>query len=126
MVIVGCPVPGCEFESQDLSEALVIAILTIHGFSHQHASPVMAAPAQAPAPHGPRLDRPKVDVGVSIEEWNVFIRRWDVFRAGSGIGDAQVPFQLFQCAGSVLGDSLLKAAPDAATDELCPEPCGRG
>ncbi|KAK5934376.1 hypothetical protein CgunFtcFv8_014781 [Champsocephalus gunnari] len=46
MVIVGCPVPGCEFESQDLSEALVIAILTIHRFSHQHAAPVMAAPAQ--------------------------------------------------------------------------------
>lgn len=115
MVVVGCPAPGCEFKSGDLSEALVAALLTIHGFSHQHAAPVMAAPAQAPTPRGPRLDRPKVDVGVSIEEWNVFIRRWNVFRAGSGIGDAQAPFQLFQCAGPLLGDSLLKAVPDAAS-----------
>ncbi|KAK5887228.1 hypothetical protein CesoFtcFv8_015850 [Champsocephalus esox] len=64
MVVVGCPVPGCEFESEDLSEALVIAILTIHGFSHQHAAPVMATPprrpAQAPAQPQPLAARDSI------------------------------------------------------------------
>ena len=45
----------------------------------------------------------------SIEEWNVFLRRWNVFRAGSGIDATQAPYQLFQWAGPELGDSLLKA-----------------
>ncbi|KAJ8333519.1 hypothetical protein SKAU_G00415270 [Synaphobranchus kaupii] len=35
-----------------------------------------------------------------------------------GIGAAQAPFQLFQCAGPDLGDSLLKANPGAASQPL--------
>ena len=54
--------------------------------------------------------RPKVDIGVSTEGWNVFARRWEVFHTGSGIDDASAPSQLFQCAGTELSDSLLKAA----------------
>ncbi|KAJ8359136.1 hypothetical protein SKAU_G00156610 [Synaphobranchus kaupii] len=118
MVVVECSVPGCDFKTEDVSEALAIALLTNHGLAHQSASPVMAASVQAPAFRGPKLDRPKIDVGVSIEEWNVFIRRWDVFCTGSGIGAAQAPFQLFQCAGPDLGDSLLKANPGAASQPL--------
>ncbi|XP_068189722.1 uncharacterized protein [Antennarius striatus] len=78
----------------------------------------MAAPAQAHTPQGPKLDRPRVDVGVSIEEWNVFLHRWEVFCTGLGIGVAQAPFQLFQCAGPELGDSLLKANPTVASGSL--------
>ena len=118
MVVVECSVPGCTYKTNDVSEALAIALLTNHGLAHQSAPSVMAAPAQAPTPQGPKLDRPKVDVGVSIEEWNVFIRRWDVFCTGSGIGAAQAPFQLFQCAGPELGDSLLKANPTVASGTL--------
>ena len=71
-----------------------------------------------PVPRGPKLERPKVNVGVSTEEWNVFTCRWEVFRTGSGIDDASAPSQLFQCAGTKLGDSLLKANPHAASDTL--------
>ena len=118
MVIIKCSVPACTFTTEDVSEALAIALLMNHGFVHQHPAPVMAAPPQVSAPQGPKLDRPTVDVGVSIEEWNVFIRRWAVFRTGSGIAAAQAPFQLFQCAGPALGDSLLKADPNAASRPL--------
>ncbi|XP_077359925.1 uncharacterized protein LOC144005545 [Festucalex cinctus] len=116
MVIVECCVPSCAFSTADVSEALAIALLANHGFVHQN--PPAQATAQAPTFQGPKLARPTVDIGVSIEEWNVFTRRWEVFRAGSGIGDAQAPFQLFQCAGPNLGDSLLKADPDAASRPL--------
>ena len=116
MVVVGCSVPGCEFKSDDVSEATAIALLTNHGLAHQAAPPAIAGPA--PVSRGPKLDRPKVDVGVAIEEWNVFVRRWDVFRAGSGIDEASAPAQLFQCAGTELGDSLLKVNPNLTSDSL--------
>ena len=105
MVIVSCSVPSCEFRSDDVSEALAIAVLTNHGLAHQSRSET----AHTPVRQAPRLERPRVDVGVTTEEWNVFVRRWDVFRTGSGIDDASAPSQLFQCASTELGDSMLKA-----------------
>uniref|UniRef100_A0A1A8U7Y8 Uncharacterized protein n=1 Tax=Nothobranchius furzeri TaxID=105023 RepID=A0A1A8U7Y8_NOTFU len=114
MVVVRCSVPACTFATDDVSEALAVALLANHGLAHQSWTEP-AAPVRAPGLPGPAQDRPRVDVGMSIEEWNVFTCRWNLFRAGSGIGDAQAPFQLFQCARPELGDSLLKANPDAAT-----------
>ena len=46
------------------------------------------------------------------------LRRWDVFRAGSGIDDTSAPSQLFQCAGTELGDSLLKVNANPVTDTV--------
>ena len=63
------------------------------------------------APRAPQLDRPKIDVGASVEEWNIFLRRWNVFQTGSGIDDAFAAPQLFQCAEPTLNDTLLRAHP---------------
>ncbi|KAK3745249.1 hypothetical protein QZH41_001847 [Actinostola sp. cb2023] len=110
MVKVECSVPHCDFKTDDVSEAIAIALLANHGLAHQSTPPAIA--------RGPKLDRPKVNVGVSTEGWNVFVRRWEVFRTGSGIDNASAPAQLFQCAGIELGDNILKANPDAASDNL--------
>ena len=117
MVIITCSVPDCEFTSGDVSEAIAIAVLANHGLAHQAIVPPTAN-VTAPVPRGPKLERPKVDVGVTTEEWNVFVRRWDVFRAGSGINDTSAPSQLFQCAGTELGDSLLKVNVNPVTDSV--------
>ncbi len=111
MVVVRCSVPNCPFATDDVTEALAIALLSNLAFAHS-APP--AEPPQAPTLRGPKLERPKVDVGISIEEWNMFARRWEVFRSGSDIDDTSAPSQLFQCAGPDVGDSLLKANPNAA------------
>ena len=69
----------------------------------------MAGPPRATVViKGPKLDRPKVNIGVTLEEWNIFKRRWDVFGSGSGLDPDASSSQLFQCAGDELGDSLLK------------------
>ena len=112
MVVVECSVPSCDFKSEDVSEALAIALLTNHGLAH---STVTQGPSP---PSGPRLERPKVDVGISTEEWNVFTRRWEVFRTDSQIDAASAPSQLFQCAEKELGDSILKADPNATNGTL--------
>ena len=110
MVNISCSVANCGFETGEISEALAIAVLNNHALAHQHPAAAAAA--------GPKLERPKVDVGISEEDWNVFIRRWEVFRSGSRVSDAAAPWQLFQCAATVLGDSLLKSDPAITTKNV--------
>ena len=63
----------------------------------------------APDRRSPTCDRPSIDIGVSLEEWNVFTRRWEAFRRGSRISNESVSSQLFQCATKNLGDNLLQS-----------------
>jgi hypothetical protein len=116
--MVTCSVPNCDFQTDDVSEALAITLLANHGLAHQSTPPTATASELAPVPCGPKLDRPKVDIGITTEQWNVFVRRWEVFRTGSGIDDTSAPSQLFQCAGPDLGDSLLKANPSVVSNSL--------
>ena len=52
--------------------------------------------------------RAKVMLGISMEQWNLFMQKWNVFHIGSGISDGVAAIQLFQCAEESLGDVLLK------------------
>ena len=117
---VKCPFPGCTYETdEEGSEAIKIAYLSAHQISHMPGANVASNPT--PRIRTPVLDRPKVDVGVSAEEWNIFTRRWDVFVQGSGLVADDCSPQLFQCAAENLGDALLKTKPDITskpTDEL--------
>ncbi|KAK3779410.1 hypothetical protein RRG08_015811 [Elysia crispata] len=70
----------------------------------------MASPTLKPPQ--PKLDRPRIDIGVEEEVWNGFVRRWEAFKTGSGIGEATASMQLFLCASEPLGDLLLKADPN--------------
>ena len=116
MVKVKCSVPNCQFETDDASEALVIAILANHGLAHltvslsappKHQSPPVARTRATKSGH--RRDNRRVERICSplgrFPEW---------IRDRRGIS----PSQLFQCAGTELGDSLLKANPKAASDTL--------
>ena len=113
MIVLKCPIPGCLYETPESSETVACALLAaptpLHMTSQAHASQVAE---KMPRSHGPKLDRPKVDVGINQEEWNIFTRRWNVFVAGSGIHPENCSSQLFQCAGETLGNSLLKSDPD--------------
>ena len=113
MVIVNCPVPGCFYNTSDEDAAVVAALLNIHALTHVQAS---AAPP-------PKLDRPRIDVGVEEEVWNNFVRRWEAFRLGSSLNETSAPSHLFQCASEALGDLMLKTDPQIQSrsekDILC-------
>ena len=117
MVNVKCTLAPREFETGDVTEAIAVALLAKHGISHQTPNQ-STAPTAPPPPQAPKLDRPTVDIGVTIEEWNAFVQRWEVFRQGSSIDERAAPAQLFQCAGQELGDSLLKVDPKALSIPL--------
>lgn len=60
------------------------AILNVH--SHTHATNAFqgrAAPMRAP-----RLERPKLQMNATTEDWNAFTRRWETYRTGSSIPNA--------------------------------------
>ena len=103
MVVVSCPYDGCSYTTEDLPPELIAKLLSIHALSHTQA--------QAPSSRGPKLNRPTIDVGVDLETWNAFLRRWETFKTGSGIAEEAASTQLFQCASDALGDLLLKSDP---------------
>ena len=106
MLSIKCPIPDCPYETPESSEAVTCALLAAHSMIHMAGPPRAAVVIK-----GPKLDRPKVNIGVTLEEWNIFKRRWDVFVSGSGLDPDASSSQLFQCAGDELGDSLLKTNP---------------
>ena len=78
MVIIDCAYPGCAFQSEDESETVACAILQNHAFSHADPEPNLnRAPLERP-----KLTTPSIDVGASVEAWNVFTRRWQMFMSG--------------------------------------------
>ena len=113
-MVIDCAYPGCAFQSEDAPEAVVCVILQSHAFSHAAFGPNFNfGPSE-----GPKLTRPSIDVGVSLEAWNVFTCRWQMFRQGSGINKALATAQLFQCASQSLRDSLLKSNAEIVSKPL--------
>ena len=106
MLSIKCPIPDCPYETSESSEAVTCALLAAHSTIHMAGRPRAAVVIK-----GPKLDRPKVNICVTLEEWNIFKRRWDVFVSGSSLDPDASSSQLFQCAGDGLGDSLLKTDP---------------
>ena len=100
MVVVSCPVPDCTFKTDDLEQGVITVLLQLHLTVHSQGSNVIK---------GPKLDRPRIQAGVSQEVWNTFVRRWNAFRIGSGISDSAASIQLFQCADEELANNLLKS-----------------
>ena len=102
MVKVACPREDCGYETQDYEPVIVAALLQAHATTHVSAASTVGSVKS------PRLDRPRIDTGVDQETWNMFLKRWDAFRVGSGIPDTVAAVQLLQCASVEMYERLLK------------------
>ena len=67
MISLECPIPGCGYSTPEASEVVACALLAAH-------TPVHTAPSLisnvGPA-NGPKLERPKVDIAINKEDWNI-------------------------------------------------------
>ena len=88
---------------QEVAIAL-LGINSVHLVQQAYPGPAFACP-------GPKGYRPRVVVGVSEEQRNVFSRRWVAFALGSGIDPHNLSSQLFHGADGELGNGLLKSDP---------------
>ena len=66
----------------------------------------------------PKLERSQIDIGISLEQWNIFTRRWRVYTKGSGAIDSSALTQLFSCASRELCNSLLTSNAEVLTRSL--------
>ena len=57
---------------------------------------------------GPKLTRPSIDIGADEERCMTFIRRWETFKRGSNISEADTSAQLFECASAELSELMLR------------------
>ena len=53
-----------------------------------------------------------------MEEWNLFMCKWRIFKDGSHIDDKHASHHFFQCADGPLGDALLKTDPDIVSKDV--------
>ena len=113
-----CPIPDCDYATGEQTEPVAIAYFNAHMYVHTHPPPTQPASTSVAHRNGPKLDRPTIETGVSMEEWNMFERRWAIFKEGSHIADENASHHLFQCADSLLGDSLLKTDPEIVNKDV--------
>ena len=99
--------PLCHYETDDLDPALSAAQLNLHALFH----------TQQNVPQ-PKLDRPRIDVGVEEEVWNSFIRKFNAFKVGSGINATNEPTQLLSCCADELTDLILKSDPEIQSKDI--------
>ena len=88
-------------------------MLAAHSTIHMAGPPHAAVVIQCPT-----LERLKVDIGVTLDEWNIFKRRWDVVVSGSGLDPDASSSQHFQYSGYELGDSQLKTDPSIVSKPI--------
>ena len=94
---VQCPIDGCTFLTGDVSEVIAVALINTHAISltsHTVANPALCS--------GPKLERQKVNIGVSMEQWNIFERRCNC----SVLGLELLAIQLLPSYFSVLNSHL--------------------
>ena len=108
---VECPIDGCQFSTSNVPEAIAVALLNTHALVHSTGSAANASTHL----QCPRLDRRRIDMGVSLEEWNIFTRRWNNFQTGSNMNER---VSASQCASETLGDALLKVDADITSQPI--------
>ena len=104
MTVSTCSIHGCGLTLTSTEDVDVIgpaAILNVH--SHAHAA--------STAPRAPKLERPKVRLNTTTEDWNAFIRRRETLRVGSLIPNDAASGQLLECTDEQLGNIVLRANP---------------
>ena len=100
MVLIECSATSCNYRTADVGEAVVLKLLEIHAV--EHASPTVVKSSL------PKLTRPSIDIGADEERWVAFKRRWDTFKRGSSISEAETSVQLFECASLELSELMLQ------------------
>ena len=106
MTTLECPVPGCTYSTGEKTENVAVTLLNAHMVVHTHPQ------------SGPKLKRPSIEAGVSMETWNLFTRKWKAYQEEYHITDDNGSRQLLQCADDTLEDALLKTDPEITSKSV--------
>ena len=113
-----CTVQSCTYStsSQIPDESSVtdkVALLKIHT-DVAHKVTASAPQQQSKA----KLDPPKLGSGTSQEQWQHFLRNWEMYKKGMQISDTAASPYLFNCLDKDLQDDVLRARPEQNISEI--------
>ena len=109
MPSVRCPIPDCDYVTDDLDAAIVAALITAHSAVHTQNSHVAAKVE--------KVKRPTVSTAGTSEEWQYFLSRWtDYVEATKLVGKDKV-IQLLECCDEPLRKDFTRSAGGSLTNK---------
>ena len=115
MPVYNCRVEGCEFQTDNVPNAIAAAQLTGHNSVHV-VQPQVPAPAPAAVQRrGPKVDRPQLTDSINEVTWNAFMQDWNTFVRANHIEDIDKSIQLLSCCDGDLKGKVASICPDAYT-----------
>ena len=97
MPTLRCPFDGCGADVTNESEALLIAEFNAHIATHQGGARAAAVRSKAPP-----VDRPKLEAGASLADWNFWKSRFTSFKIAADIPPNKAVHELLGCLDSDL------------------------
>ena len=107
-----CPFPDCDYDTGDGNEVIAAAaLLNAHAMTHQQ-KPVGHPNADSSKQRPPSMERPCISFDSTAEDWQIFLRKWQLFKRGTSLPDDQITSHLWQYCESSLGDALFQQIDD--------------
>ena len=100
MVKVKCPIPPCDYETDDLDPAVVAALITAHSELHKNNN----VPAKVE-----KVKRPTISAAGTSEEWSYFLTRWNDYVEATRIKDKELVIQLLECCDENIRRDLTRS-----------------
>ena len=108
-----CPIPDCGYETDDLADSVVVALLGINDGTHAAPSTRPTGPASTATTISARVEkikRPTISLGGTSAEWEYFLTRWAEYKSGTRIDGGDAVAQLLECCEEDLRKDLTRAA----------------
>ena len=91
MVVLQCPIVGCDFATADVEAVGTAALLNVHGSVHITNN-------ATPPPATKKPDRPEIDGESSDSDWNLFLFEWERYKRATRLdGNDQAKDELLNC-----------------------------
>ena len=108
MPAISCPVPGCEYRTDDLDAAIVAALPTAHTTTHTVGQPTAKIK---------KVKKPTIAAAGTSEEWSYFQLRWKDYVTATKLEGRNKVIQLLECCDEPLRKDLTRTAGSSLTDK---------
>ncbi|XP_052763302.1 uncharacterized protein LOC128205598 [Mya arenaria] len=106
MPVAHCPIPGCEYVTEDVEVAIVAALITAHSMVH----------APGPSAKIERVKRPTIALAGTSEDWAYFLSRWTDYVAATKLEGRTKVVQLLECCDEPLRKDLTRTNGNTLTE----------
>ncbi|XP_053372940.1 uncharacterized protein LOC128546448 [Mercenaria mercenaria] len=106
MPVVHCPIPGCEYVTDDLEAAIVAALITAHSMAH----------TPGPSAKIEKVRRPTITLAGTSEELAYFLSRWTDYVTATKLEGRSKVIQLLECCDEPLRKDLTRTNGNTLTE----------